>query len=208
MNNLFLITLTERDKKFLAVLAIIFVLAFIIIGALYLWERERMRKKGEKIYEYLYELNKYKVIGTPQELVECVRHKEGRYLYKNTRWVMRLLFISLAVVIFYFVNYQNGNFKLMIDSLKSLSFKLKWPTVNFWGLNVVSGLPSVIKYPEPILELYGYITYVFTVIVFIWLIVVTKAILNYIGRIDFAKTVAKEKFFRSLENPNDTPNLD
>lgn len=208
MNNLFLITLTERDKKFLAVLAIIFVLVFIVIGAIYLWERERMRKKGEKIYEYLYELNKYKVVSTPQELIECVRHKEGRYLYKNTRWAMRMLIVSLVVVIFYFINYQDSNFKLMIDSLKSLSFKLDWPTVNFWGLNVVSGLPTVVKYPEPILDLYGYITYIFTVIVFIWLVVVTKAILNYIGRIDFAKTVAKEKFFRSLENPNDTKNLD
>ena len=60
--NSYLISLTDRDKKILAVLAVIFVLVFIIIGALYQLMRARMKKKGEKIYEYLYELNKYKVI--------------------------------------------------------------------------------------------------------------------------------------------------
>ena len=48
MNN-FLIALTDRDKKILAVLAIIFVLGFIIIGALYQVMRARMKKNGEKI---------------------------------------------------------------------------------------------------------------------------------------------------------------
>lgn len=208
MNNLFLISLTERDKKILAVLAIIFVLAFIIIGALYQWERARMRKKGEKIYEYLYELNKYKIITTPQELIECVRRKESRYLYKNTRWVMRVLIISVVGTWIYFAKFHNGNFTLMLDALKSLSFKLEWPKSEFWGMNLISGLPKVIKYPEPILELYGFITYILVVVVVIWFVVITKAILNYFGRLDFAKTVAKEKFFRSLEDPNDAKNLD
>ena len=90
----------------------------------------------------------------------------------------------------------------------SLSFKLKWPKVKFWGLNIVSGLPTVTKYPEPILELYGFISYGLAVIVIVWFIVMIKAILNYFGRLDFAKTVAKEKFFRSLEDPNDLKNLD
>ena len=76
--NSYLIALTDRDKKILAVLAIIFVLGFILIGALYQLMRARMKKKGEKIYEYLYELNKYKVITTPEELVQCVRKKESR----------------------------------------------------------------------------------------------------------------------------------
>lgn len=207
MNN-FLIALTDRDKKILAVLAIIFVLGFIIIGALYQWERARMKKKGEKIYEYLYELNKYKIISTPQELIECVRKKESRFLYKNTRWIMRILIISLVCTFIYFKVAHDGNFTLIKEALDSLSFKLKWPKVKFWGLNIVSGLPTVTKYPEPILELYGFISYGLAVIVIVWFIVMIKAILNYFGRLDFAKTVAKEKFFRSLEDPNDLKNLD
>lgn len=207
MNN-FLIALTDRDKKILAVLAIIFVLGFIIIGALYQWERARMKKKGEKIYEYLYELNKYKIISTPQELIECVRKKESRFLYKNTRWIMRILIISLVCTFIYFKVVHDGNFTLIKEALDSLSFKLKWPKVKFWGLNIVSGLPTVTKYPEPILELYGFISYGLAVIVIVWFIVMIKAILNYFGRLDFAKTVAKEKFFRSLEDPNDIKNLD
>lgn len=207
MNN-FLIALTDRDKKILAVLAIIFVLGFIIIGALYQWERARMKKKGEKIYEYLYELNKYKIISTPQELIECVRKKESRFLYKNTRWIMRILIISLVCTFIYFKVVHDGNFTLIKEALDSLSFKLKWPKVKFWGLNIVSGLPTVTKYPEPILELYGFISYGLAVIVIVWFIVMIKAILNYFGRLDFAKTVAKEKFFRSLEDPNDLKNLD
>lgn len=206
--NSFLIVLTDRDKKILAVLAIIFVLGFIIIGALYQVVRARMKKKGEKIYEYLYELNKYKVITTPQELLECVRRKESRYLYKNTRWAMRILIISLVGVFIYFETAHDGNFKLIKEALESLSFKLKWPKVKFWGLNVVSGLPTVVKYPQPILELYGFISYGVAIVAIIWFIIVIKAILNYFGRLDFAKTVAKEKFFRSLEDPNDVKNLD
>ncbi len=208
MNNLFLITLTERDKKILAVLAIVFVLVFIVIGAIYQWERARMKKRGEKIYKYLYELNKYKIITTPQELIECVRKKESRFLYKNTRWVMRLLVISLLGVWLYFNKVYKGDFTLMLNALKSLSFKLEWPKSKFWGINLISGLPKVIKYPEPILELYGYITYTLIVVVVVWFIVVIRAILNYLGCLDFAKTVAKEKFFRSLEEPNDLKNLD
>ena len=206
--NSFLIALTDRDKKILAVLAIIFVLVFIIIGALYQVMRARMKKKGEKIYEYLYELNKYKVITTPEELVQCVRKKESRFLYKNTRCAMRILIITLKGTYIYFNLAHDGNFKLIKEALVSLSFKLEWPKTKFWGLNLVSGLPSIVKYPEPILELYGYITYIAFIVVLIWFIAIIKAILNYFGRLDFAKTVAKEKFFRSLEDSNDTKNLD
>ena len=207
MNN-FLIALTDRDKKILAVLAIIFVLGFIIIGALYQVMSARMKKNGEKIYEYLYELNKYKVITTPEELIQCVKRKESRFLYKNTRWMMRILLISLIGTYLYFSLLQEGNFKLIKESLESLSFKLEWPKVKLWGLNVISGLPTVAKYPEPILELYGFVSYGLAIVVVIWFIVIIKAIMNYFGRLDFAKTVAKEKFFKSLEDPNDTKNLD
>ncbi|MDY4788070.1 MAG: hypothetical protein SO253_01975 [Bacilli bacterium] len=197
-NPYFLLKLSDSEKKALIIVAIIFAFIFVMIGLLIKVIKDWYKDKGSEIDNYMYDLVKYGIIKNPHQFRKYVNKREKRNLYLRFKIPMRILLITITVFVIFNLTYTSFNTSFAI--LKDLSYHFSWPTVEIFGIRVISDWPKVIKYPEVHLTLEGYITYISFVVTCITTFFLIKATLIYNACIARATFVSSKAFKKNLEN--------
>jgi hypothetical protein len=196
----FLVQLSESDKRKIAIIAIILATIIVLIGIIGDAIKRKGEKEGKFIDSYMYYMCKYGFIKNGDQFKTYVQKRETRTLYFDTRWSFRWIFLLTALFLLYFYNFNNFDFTNAIKALDSLRIQLSWPTEHFFGLTLVSDWPTLIKAPDPLLTIDGYVTYTFGLISLMMLIFIINHIYIYNARIKRAKSLINTVFSPNLEN--------
>ena len=89
-----LVSLSESEKRVLLILFIVLTAAFLLFGLLVKGIKMWAEGKGKAVDGYMYDFVKFGIIKTPSEFRRYVLKRETRYLYLNSRWMLRILIIS------------------------------------------------------------------------------------------------------------------
>ena len=96
-----LVSLSENEKRILLILFIVLTSAFLLFGLLIKGISAWAKSKGKAVDGYMYDFVKFRVIKTPAEFRRYVFKRETRYLYLNSRWMIRILIVSSVLFVLY-----------------------------------------------------------------------------------------------------------
>ena len=207
MNLVFLIQLTETDKRIIIALCFVFILAFVLIGLLGSLIIRTMRYQGKKCDTLVSDVVINKVVTDAKHLKRYARKKNGRYFLKQS-WIPVLLIavggITLLIHSIVTKNWAYNPFN-STDGFSTLLFLFDWKDpdsyTTVFGMTVLAKWPPLIPpgphfVPEAI---YSYIAVPFLAIGGIWYLVTAQA---YLARTIRAYQLSKQVFEKSLEGFN------
>lgn len=122
--SIFLIQLSESDKKKIAIIAIILATVIVLIGIIGELIKKRSEREGEYIDGYMYGMIRFNLITNVDKFKSYVKQREERSLYFDTRWKFRTIIILTILFFLYFYNFRNFDFTGMYNALDSLTFEL------------------------------------------------------------------------------------
>ena len=184
-----LVSLSESEKRVLLILFIVLTAAFLLFGLLVKGIKMWAEGKGKAVDGYMYDFVKFGIIKTPSAFRRYVLKRETRFLYLNSRWMLRILIISsVAFVLYdeyhcyaYGENFLDGNYLEPLNILEKLLPVLDWPKTEIFGMQIISDWPTLVREPSAELTLKGYITYIYALILlyslFNFLVISTSVII-------------------------------
>ena len=200
-----LIQLTEKDKRLMIALFILFIVLFVLVAYIGNGIRALMRRYGKGIDGYMHDLCKEGLVKSPKEFKAQVLKKEIKVLYVKTRWAFRIgILITALLLVYGFVVKPSGSenvFAFFTEAMANLKIELTWPKGEFFGFkNFPIDWPIITKAPSPQFNLPSIITYV-CVIGYIYVaFMVATGTLRFISRLIRAKKKSEEVFTKSLDN--------
>jgi ABC-type multidrug transport system fused ATPase/permease subunit len=209
VNNyvIFLIQLTEKDKRILVALFLILILLFVLVAYIGQGIKALMRNYAKGIDGYMHELCSAKLIDNPRDFRKQVFKKERKVLYQKTKWIFRVFIVSMVGFVAYTLIVKPGGesepFAYLGKCLSDLWFKFEWPRGEFFGIkNFPVDWPVVAKVPSPKFNVPSVVSYVMLIIWIVTVICVFTSTLRFISRINRARAKANEVFSRSLDDVN------
>ena len=207
MNLVFLVQLTETDKRIIIALCFVFILVFVIIGLLGSLIIRTMKWQGKKCDTLVSDVVVNKIVKTPKQLMKYARKKNIRYFIKQA-WIPFLLILigTITLIIHNIVNknwaYNPFNYN---DGFATAFFIWDFKDPNIY--TEVFGVKVLAKWPEILLNephfevaaIYSYIAVPLLVIGGIWYLVVAQA---YLARTIRSYRLSKQVFEKSLEGFN------
>ena len=216
MNPLFLIQLTENDKRILIALCLVIILVFVLIGFLGLLIIRTMKWQGKKCDTLVSDVVINKIVTTPHQLRKYARIKNIRYFMKQA-W-LPLLFITIGALLIIIRNiaskdwtYNPFNEK---DGFGSLLFLWDFADVGqnniyteVFGIKVLAKWPPLYNEPHFVSEaIFAYIAVPLVIVDFVWYLVTAQA---YLARTIRGYKLSKQVFEKSLDGFNqNTPIVD
>ena len=206
MNLVFLIQLTETDKRILIALCLVLILVFVLIGLLGSLIIRTMKWQAKKCDTLVSDVVVYKIVTTPKQLKKYARKKNGRYFLKQA-WIP-IIFILVGVITIIIHNAVTKNWAYnpfnSTDGFSTLLFlwDFKDPDsyTTVFNLKVLAKWPPLYNEPHFVVEgIYSYIAVPFLVVGSIWYLVVAQA---YLARTIRMHRLAKQVFEKSLEGFN------
>ena len=206
MNLVFLIQLTETDKRILIALCLVLILVFVLIGLLGSLIIRTMKWQAKKCDTLVSDVVVYKIVTTPKQLKKYARKKNGRYFLKQA-WIP-IIFILVGVITIIIHNAVTKNWAYnpfnSTDGFGTLLFlwDFKDPDsyTTVFNLKVLAKWPPLYNEPHFVVEgIYSYIAVPFLVVGSIWYLVVAQA---YLARTIRMHRLAKQVFEKSLEGFN------
>ena len=201
-----LVTLTETEKRVLLILFIVFTSAFLLFGLLLKGISSWANTKGKAVDGYMYDFVKFRVIKTPQEFRNYVFKRETRFLYLNSRWMIRILIVSSVLFIFYVIKALDGDFLEPLRILERLFPVLDWPKTEIFGMNVICDWPTVVRASQAELTLKGYVTYIYALILLYSLFKFIHDILIFNARLSRSNKTSNSAFGKNLDDGVDRIN--
>lgn len=148
MNISFLIKLTENDKRVLICLCILVLLIIVLVGYLSLLVKKIMEFQGKKIDTMMYDIMKARVIIDEKTFRKVARYKSNIYFFKKTWLPLIIGSVFVGALLIYGGVKDDIGLNFFVDALKNLSFGLKWPMGEFFGITMPVDWPTVIRYPD------------------------------------------------------------
>ena len=201
-----LVSLSENEKRILLILFIVLTSAFLLFGLLIKGISAWAKSKGKAVDGYMYDFVKFRVIKTPAEFRHYVFKRETRYLYLNSRWMIRILIVSSVLFVLYVENVLNGDYFEPLRILEDLLPILDWPKTEIFGMQIISDWPTLVKAPEAELTLKGYITYIYALILIYSLFKFIHDILIFNARLSRSNKTSNSAFGKNLEDGVDRIN--
>ena len=201
-----LVSLSENEKRILLILFIVLTSAFLLFGLLIKGISAWAKSKGKAVDGYMYDFVKFRVIKTPAEFRRYVFKRETRYLYLNSRWMIRILIVSSVLFVLYVENVLNGDYFEPLRILEDLLPILDWPKTEIFGMQIISDWPTLVKAPEAELTLKGYITYIYALILIYSLFKFIHDILIFNARLSRSNKTSNSAFGKNLEDGVDRIN--
>ena len=201
-----LISLNESEKRVLLILFIVLTAAFLLFGLLVKGIRTWADGKGKAVDGYMYDFVKFGIIKTPSEFRKYVLKRETRFLYLNSRWMLRVLILSSVLFVLFVENFLDGNYQEPLNILEKLLPVLDWPKTEIFGMQIVSDWPTLVREPSAELTLKGYVTYVYALIVLYSLFKFMRVILIFDARIARSNKTSNTAFGKNLEDGVDRIN--
>lgn len=141
----YLIQLSESDKRILISLLLIFILLFVLIGYLVKFIKYLLRVQGDYVEKSMYDILDADLIEDKKHFFKVSWEKNTRKFYFSARLPVIILICLLAIVLIYQTVIENYSWDFFSFYLKEASFKLDWPTQEFFGIPIVNNWPSIAK---------------------------------------------------------------
>lgn len=206
MNLNFLISLSEKDKRFLIALVIVFIVFFVLIAYLARLVRYLMKKHGRAVDGYMYDLCYYKIITNPKDFKKYVYKKEKISIYYRTRWFIRIFVVATVLFLAYALwirQPETGEktFAFAKEAMDALKLEFSgWPKASFFGLKIPNAFPHVVKKPEPLMTFSGIVTYAYALACLAFVCCLLRSAFIFIARMKRARQAADEVFTKKLDN--------
>ena len=199
-----LIQLTEKDKRLIVALFILFIVLFVLIAYIANGIKAIMRKYAKGIDGYMHDLCKAKLVKNPKEFREQVFKKETKVLYLKTRWAFRIgVALTVLLLVYAYSVRPSGDetFAFFTNALSDLRIHSEWPKGEFFGFkNFPIDWPIITKGPTPEFTLSSIITYVCVVgYIYVFFVIVTGT-MRFIARLNRARVKSAEVFSKTLDN--------
>ena len=141
----YLITLSESDKRILISLCLILILIFILVGYLVKFIKYLLRVQGDYVEKSMYDILDADLINDKKHFFKVSWEKNTRKFYFSARLPIILLISLLCIVLIYQTVIENYSWEFFSFYLKEASFKLHWPTQEFFGMSIINDWPSIEK---------------------------------------------------------------
>ncbi len=203
-----LVQLTEKDKRIIIALLIVFIIVFVLVAYIGNAIKALMRRYGKGIDGYMHELCTEGLVKKPSEFYAQVYKKETRRLYFSTKWVLRAFIVVFALFMIYAAAFKPSGagqplFLFARESLKDLKIVFDTPRGNFFGFtNFPVGWPRIVEGPKPKWNLGSISTYIMMITTVVSVFGVTNATLKFMARLARARKKGKEVFSKSLDDAN------
>ena len=205
MSTLFLIKLSENDKRIIIALLFAIIILFVLIGLLGSLVVRIMKWQGKKCDALINEVVVNRIVTTPRQLKSYARKKNSRYFIKQA-WVPVIL-ISIGAILLVIHNAVFKNWKYnpfnTDDGFGTLLFA--WDFGHIFtkpetGTGILVNWPKLIN--EPHFEskaLFSYFIVPCFIVGGLWYFFIAQ---GYLARTMRAHKLAKTVFDKSLDNYN------
>ena len=197
---LFLVKLSENDKRVIIALLIAVILLFIIIGYFVHFFRWLMRQYGKGIDTYVGQMLQYQLITKPKQVKSYVWRRENRTLVKKLA-IPTLVFLAVGIIFAIYAGATSLSGTRFGEIISSVGFKLDWSYAKFFGsFNIINDWPKITKYPSPIISFQAYMVYIFVIVSIIYLFMLMRRSLILYSRVRRSQKMSKHVFSKNLEN--------
>ena len=206
MNPLFLLKLSENDKRIIIAICLVIILLFVLIGFIGSIVLRTMKWQGKKCDTLVSDVVVNRIVTTPHQLRVYARKKNTRYFIKQA-WIPIILIIA-GIIILIIHNSVTDNWSYnpfnIDDGFGTLLFvwDFKDPDsyTKVFGIKVMASWPPLANEPHFAVEaLASYFAIPFLFVGAGWYLVVAQA---YLARTIRAYKLSKQVFEKSLEGFN------
>ena len=207
MNPVFLIQLTENDKRIIFALCIAIILLFVIIGLLGSLVIRTMKWQGKKCDTLVSDVVTNHIVKTPHQLRVYARKKNRRWFLRQA-WIPVVLIIIAALIIVIrdavLKDWAYNPFNIN-DGFGTLLFVWKLSYNDPEAYTVIFGVKILVKFilinePHFVIEgLCSYFAVPLAIVGGVWYLVAAQA---YLARTIRAIKLSKSVFEKSLEGFN------
>lgn len=197
--------MNEDTRRVLILIFLIFILVFVIMGALYVLVKSIMKRQGSKADEMLSNVVKAEYFGKEKDLIKFGIRKNSRVFYKQAV-IPFLIFAGswFAYLLFCLFSGKWGyNPFNRTDGFATILFQFgEWQKAKFFGIKLLSGFPKVISKPHLVGE--AWFSYIFVPVMLIgavWFLLTTQ---SYIARSIRIRQIARGIFRKKLV-PEEAP---
>ncbi len=211
---MFLIKLTENDKRVLIALFIVLILIFVLIGYLVKLVRYIMKRQGKVVDTYMYDAVRLKVVKDTKHFRKVANKKSIRYFYKHSWRPILMMALGAIIVLVFCLIKEEKNINFLFSTEKgfgSLFYTFDWanqPKGEFFGLVIPNDWPPILNRPHFIYnDIYGWISYVTVPLFFIgaiWYLICVQA---YIARAYRILKMSKDVFAKDLDKLAEDNNI-
>lgn len=204
--NIFLIKLSESDKRVLIALCLVLIIILVLIGYLVKLIKYILRKKADFVDNSMYDLLDANVILNKKHFRKVSWEKNRRKFYFEARIPMFFILFSLFLIFLYMCVY-GFNIDFIIKNNNDLSFKLDWSNTGELLLGFIPVLarwPKITKYPVfHFNRIDSYLTYIFDLCLIYGIIHFLICVSFFIARNIRTITVSSEYFKKDLKKLKD-----
>lgn len=204
MNLVFLVKLTENDKRVIIALCFAIILTFVIIGLLGSLIIRTMKWQGKKCDTIVSDVVTNHIVTTPHQLRKYAAVKNAREFIKQAWLPIIILLISAGVLIGHNIYVKDWTYDPFNKDTGFGTLLFLWdfnsPDIytTIFGMKVIAAWPPLINEPHFVMEaLWSYIHIGLMVIGGIWYIIAAQA---YLARTIRAIKLSKKVFEKSLDN--------
>lgn len=140
-----LIKLSENEKRVLIALCLLILVVIVIVGYLYLLVKKIMDRQGKQIDKMMYDIMKARVIIDAKTFRKVSLYKSHLYFLKKTWIPFSIMAVFTFAILIYGWASGDAGMKFFGQAWQDLSFRLKWPMGEFFGLHVPVDWPVISK---------------------------------------------------------------
>jgi len=197
--------MSSTTKKVLITIFAVVIVLFVVIGLISEAVKKLMKKQGLKADEMLANVTKVDYFKKESSYIKFGIKKNIRLFYQEARIPFLIILGCILTYILYclFANQWGYNPFDRVNGFGSLLIRLEWPKQRFFGINLVSDWPTIIK---PIPTKYAIFSYFFVPITFFgcgWFLYYTQC---YIARSLRIRKIARSIYRKKLV-PDEKPTL-
>lgn len=201
------IKLSENTKKALIIFFLIFIIIFVLIGYISLAIQSGMKKQGSKADAMLANVVKAEIFDNEKKFRRFGIKKNARVFYVESRIpFLIILGCGLAYLLYCLFTAKWGyNPFNKVDGFGTLFYEFsEWPKEKFFGINLISGWPSVVTKPHfEVPAIFSYILVPVLVVGTVWFLLY---VLAYISRSIRIRKIARAIYRKKLV-PDEPTNL-
>lgn len=195
------IVLSDRDKKILVIIFLIFLLIVLLFGILNRLNHRFMEKEGKKIDSLVVGYVKYGFVNNSKDFKKIAKKKNQVLYFKQSIFPLTLLIVGYVGFII-FCSVTSLNWKYIFDVYRDMFFYVeKVQTIgDIAGIKMIGEMPKIITN-----EIYfhndlnGIIAYIFLIINIVGIIFYSISTIKYISRLQRINKVSKNLFTTNLD---------
>ena len=201
------IQLSDNTKKALIVIFLVLIVFFVVVGYISLAVQNFMKKQGSKADGMLANVVKAEIFDNERKFKKFAFKKNARVFYLEARIPFLIILISWGAYLIFCLFTKKWGYNPLnkTDGFATLFFEFgNWPHEKFFGINLVSGWPEIIRTPRLVGQ--AWFSYLFVpanAIGIVWFLICTQ---GFIARSLRIRKIARGVYRKNLVDDSQ-PNL-